>query len=193
MSPEEEAAIRKMELEKLKNAPKEEFVEEAPVEIVPPVTSSDSNGNTNLDNVADAPIASTSTDPVAAVTEDSVFATISAAVPVIADLPPVEDNTLSSDLINSTQSSFETPSKPSRKRSILESTNPHLLNTLNKMFSGGAATPGTATKTPSRRFSVAVTGSSVKGGALLINTDKTNDADVKKELKKSKSKLLQVN
>ena len=61
------------------------------------------------------------------------------------------------------------------------------------MFSSSSvATPGTLSKTPSRRFSVAVTGSSVKGGELLVNTDTANDAEVKKELKKSKSKLLKV-
>jgi hypothetical protein len=110
-------------------------------------------------------------------------------------VPSRESVHLSSDLLNgSTEKSFETP-KPSRKRSILTHTNPDLLNTLNKMYGGKAPnTPGAApAMTPNRRFSVAITGSSAKGGALFINTDTATEAEVKKEItKKSKSKLLQV-
>lgn len=62
------------------------------------------------------------------------------------------------------------------------------------MFGGQAPPPGTTpAKTPNRRFSVAITGSSAKGGALFMNTDSTTEADIKKDVnKKSKSKLLQV-
>ena len=172
----------------MKYAPKEEVVEEQPE--APAAVVSEVNGNTVLEStvtVTDASV-SANTDAIAPSTVD--------AAPVETAQPPAtpakqEDPSLASDLINSTQSSFETP-KLTRKRSILESTNPHLLNTLNKMFSTGNAVTPSTNKTPSRRFSIAVTGSSVKGGALLVNTDKSNDAEVKKELKKSKSKLLQV-
>ncbi len=102
---------------------------------------------------------------------------------------------LSSDLfgLSNHEVNSSTP-KPTRKGSILTHTNPDLLNTLNKMFGGKASTPAvTPAKTPNRRFSVAVTGSSAKGGALFMNTDSASEAEVKKEItKKSKSKLLQV-
>ena len=95
---------------------------------------------------------------------------------------------------DSQASEMVTPLKPStaRKQSILSSTNPDLLNTLNKMFNNMQSPVAglTLSKTPFRRASTA---SMVTQSTASDSSDSLSAATQNKIAKETKSKLLKVN
>jgi hypothetical protein len=165
-SAEEEAAIRKRELQTLKTAVvvvSESEVSEVSVELM----------STNSADVETTGVS------VAALTQ-SLFA-------------PKEIDLITGNIAN--DAAFLSPGRQMSKRSsVMNRTNPDLLNTLNNMFSKTMPLPAgdkTPTRNSNRRFSVAVPTSIAKSG-LFSPGENVADAENKRDLtKKSKSKLLQ--
>jgi len=196
MSAEQEAAERKLELANMKkqiittNQNHEEV-------IVTAIAATDSNETVDaelLDTMA-AVVVTLSDDSEETIPSTNIHSSTNVNVNAMIAAANAGNNTTNGeDLVANTSS------KGMRRNSILSVTNPHLIGTLNKMFAnlgpnGNANATGTnggSRPMSSRRASIA-TSSLPNTTNNTNNNTNSNDNEGPKEIKKSKSKLLQVN